>query len=76
LIVAACPTYAVALHNQVSDAACAELRSDCLPAQVHTDENYKRKRMREFVYLRLMLEKHGLRRMRLSTGPIYVNLDK
>ena len=38
-------------------------------------QNYKRKRMREFMFLREMLESHGLRRLRLSTGPLYVDLD-
>lgn len=59
LVVVACPSYAIALHDQV-----------------HSDQNYKAKRMREFHYLRAMLEKHHLRRMRLSTGPIYVDLDR
>jgi hypothetical protein len=43
--------------------------------QDHSDTDYKSKRMREFQYLRIMLESHGLRRLRLSTGPIYANLD-
>lgn len=43
--------------------------------QDHSDTDYKRKRMREFQFLRAMLESHGLRRLRLSTGPLYVNLD-
>lgn len=46
-----------------------------LHEQDHSDTAYKQKRMREFQFLRLMLESHGLRRLRLSTGPIYVNLD-
>jgi GT2 family glycosyltransferase len=46
-----------------------------LHEQDHSDAGYKRKRMREFQFLRQMLESHGLRRLRLSTGPIYVNLD-
>ncbi len=46
-----------------------------LHEQDHSDAGYKQKRMREFQFLRLMLESHGLRRLRLSTGPVYVNLD-
>jgi GT2 family glycosyltransferase len=59
LVVVACPSHAVALHDQA-----------------HSDQNYKAKRMREFQYLKLMLEKHQLRKMRLSTGPVYVDLDR
>jgi GT2 family glycosyltransferase len=55
-------------------AVCPSLAT-ALHEQDHSDANYKRKRMREFQFLRQMLESHGLRRLRLSTGPIYVNLD-
>lgn len=43
--------------------------------QDRSDADYKSKRMREFQYLRIMLKSHGLRRLRLSTGPIYASLD-
>ena len=56
-------------------ASCPTL-AVALHVQDHSDSNYKRKRMREFLYLRRMLEKHNYRRMRLSTGPVYVDLDR
>ncbi len=63
-----------AKRAQLGVAVCPTYAA-ALHDQDHTNPNYKQKRMREFQFLRQMLEWHGLRRLRLSTGPIYVNLD-
>eukprot|EP01108_Squamamoeba_japonica_P005179 TRINITY_DN4070_c0_g1_i1.p1 TRINITY_DN4070_c0_g1~~TRINITY_DN4070_c0_g1_i1.p1 ORF type:complete len:215 (-),score=46.99 TRINITY_DN4070_c0_g1_i1:25-669(-) len=64
-----------AKNSGLKVASCPSL-AIAIHAQDHSDTNYKRKRMREFQFLRKMLTKHNLRRLRLSTGPVYVDLDR